>query len=214
MRISEKTIELNFCAELYAQVRPVQRIVWFGLTQAQEAKAGFDTCAKIEATLFIFQFKASNKITKNSARRFKASHDQLLKLQQLAGGRRGVYYVFPSFGNTREFSRDPSVVRNSQVADLADFPIHIPIPTKRDGTPRKDGSHYVDVTPGLAEFHSDPFNVDLIDGAKLERFPERLWSISDPGNVGISTDNFNTADAFWEAVRSIGPHSLAMGIGR
>ena len=41
MRLSEKTFELNFCSQ-FAQLWGHYNIKWFGLTQRQEAKAGFD----------------------------------------------------------------------------------------------------------------------------------------------------------------------------
>ena len=46
MRIAEKTIELNFCAQLTARCRG---LLWFGLTQKQEAAAGFDACTRLHA---------------------------------------------------------------------------------------------------------------------------------------------------------------------
>ena len=54
MRISEKTIELNFCAQ--ATFLCGLGLKWFGLTQRQEAKAGFDACGKLGGRLLILQF--------------------------------------------------------------------------------------------------------------------------------------------------------------
>lgn len=36
MRLSEKTLELNICTQLHEMIR--SRILWFDLTQKQEAK--------------------------------------------------------------------------------------------------------------------------------------------------------------------------------
>jgi len=45
MPISEKTLELNICAGI--SKRFSQKIIWFGLTQKQEAKAGWDACIRM-----------------------------------------------------------------------------------------------------------------------------------------------------------------------
>jgi len=47
VRLSEKTLELNFCAQFSAKAQ--KRLLWFGLTQKQEAKWGFDAAVKLGA---------------------------------------------------------------------------------------------------------------------------------------------------------------------
>ena len=75
MRIPEKTIGINFCAQLSSELRATQgvNVLWFGLTQAQERTAGFDACTKIGGRLFQFQFKASNQVLANGVRRFSVA---------------------------------------------------------------------------------------------------------------------------------------------
>jgi len=67
MRLAEQTIELNFCAQ--AQELLGQRTFWFGLTQRQEARAGFDVASRIGGRLLILQFKASNEVLRSGARK-------------------------------------------------------------------------------------------------------------------------------------------------
>lgn len=47
MRLSEKTIEFNFCAQATQMFMAQGRVpIWFGLTQKQEAQSGFDAARK------------------------------------------------------------------------------------------------------------------------------------------------------------------------
>ena len=163
MRLSEKTIEINWCAQ-YVKASP-QSVLWFGLTQKQEAQAGFDTCTKVDGRLLIFQFKASNHVLKSGARQFQLKHDQLTQLQVRAKHYvRSVFYVFPSVGETYEIAANPNILYQSQLLDVAQIS-RLGHPTKRDGTPRKTGVHYADVVNGKATLHSDPVDVELIDAA-------------------------------------------------
>lgn len=59
MRLSEKTLELNICAQATKYVGAQTNLLWFGLTQKQEACAGFDACTRLGGRLLVFQFKAS-----------------------------------------------------------------------------------------------------------------------------------------------------------
>jgi hypothetical protein len=82
-RLAEKSIELNFCAQLNARVG--RRLLWFGLTQKQEARMGFDACTRLRGRLLIFQFKASNFSVKGG-RRFYAHHEQMENLRNRVRG--------------------------------------------------------------------------------------------------------------------------------
>src|SRR5208337_5079867 len=103
MWLSEKTIELTFCSQFSAQLG-LRNMIWFGLTQAQEKRLGFDACTRLNGRLLILQFKASNKIVHpqrfvRPRRRFMLPHTQLERLQNLAASfPRMVYYIFPNIG--------------------------------------------------------------------------------------------------------------------
>lgn len=81
MKLSEKTLELNICAQASRLLGAKKKILWFGLTQKQEAKAGFDACTKLGGRLLIFQFKASNRLLRSNERVFLVPHDQLEALR-------------------------------------------------------------------------------------------------------------------------------------
>jgi hypothetical protein len=118
MRLSEKTIELNFCAQVTASA-PTP-ILWFGLTQKQEAAAGFDAASRMGGRLLLFQFKASDNVLKSTDRRFHLSHHQLAALQQRATKRpRSVFYAFPFIGNTVELSKTPSLLAKVGLLDVS-----------------------------------------------------------------------------------------------
>ena len=145
MRLSEKTLELNICAQMHTVVAPRTRLLWFGLTQRQEARWGFDACTRLGGRLLMFQFKASNHVLRNGARRYQLGHRQLTALQALAGSyQRSVFYAFPLVGNTRELAKSKSLLHDTWLLDLARLPA-LAAPTKRDGTPRRNGHHNAQV---------------------------------------------------------------------
>jgi hypothetical protein len=165
MRLAEKTIELNFCAQLGAALH--QQILWFGLTQKQEARAGYDAYARLGGRLLALQFKASNHLLLSGERRFHAQHHQLLALRTLGQRRsRSVFYVFPSLGNTRELSRNTDLVTQCQLLDAGTIPNAIGAPTRRNGGVRKSGRHYVDVISRSATIHSEPVTV-MLEGVSV-----------------------------------------------
>ncbi|MDB4905260.1 MAG: hypothetical protein JWO05_44 [Gemmatimonadetes bacterium] len=172
MRLSEKSIELNFCAQL--QSRLGKRILWFGLTQAQEKKAGFDAYTRVGGRLLILQFKASAYVLKNGARRFHAPHHQLDALRK-SGRRRqnSVFYVFPGIGTSVELARDPDLVKQCQFLDAGSIPDSVKQPTRPDGKPRKNKVHHVDVSAGIAVIHSEPVTARLVGARQLLESPSR-----------------------------------------
>src|SRR5260370_17670409 len=131
MRLSEKTIELNFCAAVTASAAAPS--LWFGLTQKQEAAAGFDAAIKMGGRLLLFQFKASDRVLKSSDRRFHLSHHQLAALQKRAAKRpRSVFYAFPLIGNTVELSKAHSLLPTVALHDIPTLPpINPPAPPLR-----------------------------------------------------------------------------------
>jgi hypothetical protein len=147
MKLSEKTLELNICAQVSSHLRGRAKPFWFGLTQKQEAKAGFDACTKLNGRLLIFQFKASNNVLKNGDRKFLAPHYQMSALSRVAGSMaRSVFYAFPLVGNTLEI---------------------------KDGTLRLNGCHNIYVRKGSATIHSDPVETSLLSMKEFvsEGFP-------------------------------------------
>jgi len=188
MRLNEKTIELNFCSQMLLKFG--HSLIWFGLTQRQEAKLGFDACTELGGRMLFFQFKASVRLLSSGDRRFNLPHAQLVRLRALASRfPRCVFYVFPLLGTVAELARNPDVVAQSWLLDVGLMPPVAP-PTTRTGTLRKNSLHNADVRPGTAILHSEPTQVELVSAAT---FAESRFSGSD----GINRA-FESFEAFWE----------------
>lgn len=166
LRLSEKTLELNLCAQIGSAVGG--NAFWFGLTQEQEARWGFDACTRLGGKLFLFQFKASNWTLRGGERRFLCDHDQLDTLRRRVSPiQRSVFYVFPLIGNTLELQRaSGDLLPTTWLLDVASLTT-LPPPTKSNGSLRKSGKHYVDVVPGTSIIHSDPVKARTINAAEF-----------------------------------------------
>ena len=196
MKLSEKTLELNICAQASKYVGSTQQIFWFGLTQKQEAKAGFDACTKLGGRLLIFQFKASARVLKSKERVFLAPHNQLEALRnQVKSHSRSVFYAFPLVGNTLEVKKNPDLLSQTWLVDVASLSA-VGSPTKSDGTLRKNGCHNVYVTPGKAVFHSKPVEATPIGFGKF--LEEGL-----PGSDGINWAFEQSFARFWDFARNL-----------
>jgi hypothetical protein len=202
MRLSEKTIELNFCAQVTASA-PTP-ILWFGLTQKQEAAAGFDAAIKMGGRLLLFQFKASDHVLKSRDRRFHLSHHQLAALQKRAAKRpRSVFYAFPLIGNTVELSKDPSLLAQVGLLDVATLPVISP-PTTGAGTPRKNQVHYADVRRWSVTIYSDPVESRLESAIELA-----AGGFRGSDGVALSDERVGQFDDFWRFRRGLGGTAAA-----
>jgi hypothetical protein len=201
MRLSEKTIEINICSQLNALFKG--QIIWFGLTQRQEAKAGFDACAKFRGRLILFQFKASNKNTR-VGRQFYTSHTQLQNLVTRAGKyTRSVFYVFPLIGTTRELKKyNGNIASNSWALDVSSLPNPFPPPYTRSGRTRRNGIHYIDVKPPNAIIHSEPVEKHML---KLSDFIAEGAPDAE-GIYDMFQGDFNN---FYDFTRMLGRHAVA-----
>jgi hypothetical protein len=199
MRLSEKTIELNFCAQLTRRAKRL--VIWFGLTQLQEAEAGFDSCARLGGRLIIFQFKASNYILRSGQRRFYLEHEQLENLQdRVRSFQRSIFYVFPLIGSTLELTKNANLIDQARLLDVARIPPMQP-PTTSKGTLRKNGLHYADVDANKVVLHSDPISIELLPASQ---YAEQGFSGAD----GINTI-FRNFDDFWDFRQYLLPISIA-----
>jgi hypothetical protein len=201
MRLSEKTLELTFCHQFGSVVSP--NLVWFGLTQRQEAIAGFDACAQVHGRLLIFQFKASSYTLSNGMRRFYAPHHQMVALRDRYTTYRGIYYVFPLVGTTQEIAATPAILPHTWLLDVADLPDPIPAALKRDGTPRHNEMHYIDVEPFRAVIYSEPFNVPLIEAKKIGYLIEDAQA----REIGIPVKD---KQEFWDLRESVKRNAIAV----
>ncbi|MDH1662809.1 hypothetical protein N5E02_15545 [Stenotrophomonas sp. GD03777] len=196
MKLSEKTLELNICAQASRLLGAKKKILWFGLTQKQEAKAGFDACTKLGGRLLIFQFKASNRLLRSNERVFLVPHDQLEALRnQVKSCSRSVFYAFPLVGNTSELKKNPDLLSQTKLVDVASLSL-VGLPTKSDGTLRKNGCHNVYVSPTKVVFHSEPVNVEAIS---FEKFMGSGFHGADGINWGFE----RSFERFWDFARNL-----------
>lgn len=198
MRLSEKTLELNICAQASGLLAPRQQLFWFGLTQRQEARAGFDACTKLGGRLLIFQFKASNRVLRSGERVFLAPHDQMSALRaRVRSSVRSVFYGFPLIGTTRELSLKPNLLAQTWLLDVAGLPPTIPEPTVIGGSAlRRNRCHNIYVTPGNAKICSDPINTDVLSMAEVVQSQF-------PGADGIGWHFEDNFERFWEFTRPL-----------
>jgi hypothetical protein len=150
-RLSEKTLELSILAQL-AERLGLPNVLWWGLTQGEEARWGFDAANEIGGEIFFFQFKRSNDLIPRRnpiSRRFQLPHEQMANLVELERIYRGaVYYVLPHIGTWREFQENPDLVSQTWALGVSQL----------DGLPRshrKDGSHQAVMAPPRCEIHSE-----------------------------------------------------------
>ena len=107
---------------------------------------------------------------------------------------RSVFYAFPLVGNTRELKANPNLLSQTWLVDVSTLSA-VGVPTKKDGSPRKNGCHNVYVQPGKAVFHSDPVVVDALGFSTIVRD-------GFPGEDGMTREFQGDFGRFWEFSRS------------
>lgn len=197
MRISERTIELTFAAQCatFVPARPI----WFGLTQQQEARLGFDACTRMNAGMMLFQFKASRNGT-SRLRRYTAPHDQLQHLQLLARNfpSINIFCVFPQVEDSTELTANPDLLSQCSLVDVRTLPDPFPPPTNLDGTIRRNFSHNVelDLQSRVITFRSGPVQAkSLIVDDYLKHMQDRFEPVSkkDKSNIFALVGAFSGA---------------------
>jgi hypothetical protein len=164
IRIAEKTVELTTCAQLGHLLG--KKMVWFGLTQAQERKHAYDAATNFGGRAFYIQFKASTKVLKTGKykgrRLFQCQHDQMTKLVKNFGSLRNCcFYFLPNLGTLSELqSLKGDLIGNSYLIDVADIPNPVP------ATGRQSDHHYVylDAKIPSATITSEPAEIEQVIG--------------------------------------------------
>lgn len=157
MRLSEKTIETTVASELSLSMG--HHFIWFGLTQKQERRAGFDLMTNMNGRPVFLQFKASNHFVKGKSKRFITHHHQLQALIDRSRPGRDIYYVLPEIGTTHEIASNlPNLLRTCWLLNVSSLPKPFPAATGRGGRARKSQVHYIDLdlTNKLVTIHSNP----------------------------------------------------------
>ena len=128
--VSEKSLELNICAELLQHVREwpgCDRALWLGLTQAQERRTGLDELIRNvgQGFAFMLQFKAPWTTSRvDNLYKFSINERQHQALEQLAVPYPdAVYYVFPLYTTWEKADRNaPDLSQDTWVVPVSSMP--------------------------------------------------------------------------------------------
>lgn len=117
MRLSEKSFEIRFCASLSAALMPFNRNPqWFGLTQAQERKAGVDAMLRTGGRLIVFQFKACRKNGVTPS--YILEREQWETLSNFTKHHpRSTFYVFPEYRDIKDANSAKCLIEKSWYAE-------------------------------------------------------------------------------------------------
>lgn len=129
--VSEKSLELNICAELLKYIRSwsgCHRALWLGLTQAQERQEGID--ARIRnagpGVSIMLQFKAPWATSRvDSLYKFSVNEQQHEAMEDLAGNNpSAVYYVFPLFSTWSKAAQfAPDLAEDTWLVPVSSVPL-------------------------------------------------------------------------------------------
>jgi hypothetical protein len=172
--------------------------LWFGLTQAQEARAGFDAATKLNGgKILLLQFKAGRGLARGGVR-YHAQHHQLAALQQQVRGRhRLVYYVLPEATRTSDLYRPRWLVESTWFLDVGDI-------SKLSAPARKSNAHNITLErgTGAVTITSDPVHAQASTWAHLVQHTQDLA----PGG---HYDGFQT---FWKYAKLLGRGGMGFAL--
>jgi hypothetical protein len=124
-QVSEKTLEINVCAEMLAIVRTwsgYESSLWIGMKQYEEAVTGLDVFMdNVPDRHFLgLQFKSPHADPPNvNPYHYSVNELQQSKLLRLATGGRSVYYVFPNFNTLERLrSSSPQLIGNTYMVHV------------------------------------------------------------------------------------------------
>ena len=223
--VSEKSLELNVCAELLELIRSRSGCggaLWFGLTQAQERKEGID--ARIRkagpGVSIMLQFKAPWATSPgNGPYRFSVNEQQHEAMEDLAGKNPdAVHYVFPLFSTWEKADQyAPELTRDTWAVPVSSVPL---AKLTASSTP-STGRHRVDVirnnSGATAKFHSPEVVVEAISAGLLHlqgSSERRAGDIRvDVGPFGVESDDLLDWVERWSRLRLRGLNALFIPTG-
>ena len=129
--VSEKSLELNVCAELLQYIRAwpgCQGALWLGLTQAQERRTGLDELIRNvgPGSSLMMQFKAPWPTSiVDRLYKFSINERQHEALEQLAGRYPdAVHYVFPLYSKWHKADRHaPDLAQDTWLVPVSSIPL-------------------------------------------------------------------------------------------
>jgi hypothetical protein len=155
--ITEKTLELNICEEILADIRnDYPKAFWYGPSTRSERKQGYDASLEgVEGHLLFLQFKRPLKYSARSPKKFpycfkveSVQHDTLFSLALRHP--ESVYYVFPLIGDHRELiDAAPALTRET---------LYVPVESAGQ-LENPPAQHDVEAYRDHVIFHSEPVRV-------------------------------------------------------
>ena len=130
-KISEKTLELNVCAEMLQCIRSwpgSEKALWVGLTQAEESQEGIDEKLRNGFSLML-QFKAPTPTSReNDHYRFTINERQHQAMKGLAKQyKKAVYYVFPLYCKWKKADQDsPDLAQDTWLVPVSSISLNLP----------------------------------------------------------------------------------------
>ena len=131
--VSEKSLELNVCAELLQYIRSwpgCQKALWLGLTQRQERRTGLDELIRNVGPGFslMLQFKSPWPTSRiDCLYKFSVNERQHEALEQLATRYpQAVYYVFPLYSNWAKADQNaPDLAQDTWLVPVSSLPLSL-----------------------------------------------------------------------------------------
>jgi len=155
-QVSEKTLELNICAEILPLIRSISgcsSAFWIGMKQDQEARWGIDELISNvpRGVHLALQFKSPWSKPENTAPyKFSINDRQHHNLLRLARHRpNGVLYVFPHYNTMSRLRTDSPAFQDTWFVRVEDW-------RSLPNSSRSNGSHLVKSFGGYAIAHSEP----------------------------------------------------------
>lgn len=170
--VTEKTLELNICAEIISLIRSLQncnKSFWIGMTQSQEAFTGMDEYIENmpHGYYLIFQFKSPWINPRNNLRfNFTINDRQHFHLSILARSfPHSCFYVFPYYKDYGKLAQNsPGLLNDTWFLDINSI-LNLPRSLNRAGT------HKVECLNGSAIIHSPSIKCKL---SKLKEIKGQL----------------------------------------
>ncbi len=130
--VSEKSLELNLCAELIQCIRArkgCEGAVWFGMTQQQERRTGLDeTMINARGHSLMLQFKSPYATSTHDHYKFSINRRQHEALESLAiGNPKAAYYVFPLYSKWRKIlDHSPNLTKDTWLVPVSCISLNSP----------------------------------------------------------------------------------------
>ncbi len=203
--VSEKSLELNVCAEMLQHIRTwpgCERALWLGLTQRQERRTGLDELIRNvgPGVSLMLQFKAPwSSSLMDDLYKFSINERQHEALEQLAGGRpRAVFYVFPLYSKWVKADRHaPDLAQDTWLVPVSSIPFSLltALSTPASGRHRLELERInsqITVTAHSAEVVGEAINAK-------EFFGERIGGQSlDIRSSGVTSDHLREWVHLWD----------------